>query len=77
MPVELTSWEEFVRVTERAVECRVKRVKRGGIVKLKARTRRVLYTIKVPESELESRLGEVKCKRIVFVDTGEVREAKK
>ncbi len=77
MPVELKSIEEFIRVSERAIECRVKEVRKSDIVKVKARTRRVLYTIKVKKDQLEELLGKLKCGKIVFVDTGEVREAKK
>ncbi len=76
MPVELKSVEEFIKVTERASECRVKQVKKSDIVKVKARTRRVLYTIKVSKDKLDELLSKVKCPKIVFVDTGEVREVK-
>ncbi len=75
MPVEVKDLEEFVKITERAVECRVKR-SRDGVVKVKARTRRYLYTYKTSEDKLEEVLGKVKCKKIVDVDKGEVKEAK-
>ncbi len=81
MPVELKTVEELVEVSKRAVECRVKEVTRGPekgkIVKVKARTRRVLYTLKVPKEKLDEVLSKLKCGRIVFVDTGEVREVAK
>ena len=76
MPVELKDWGEFVRVSERAVECRVKYARRGDVAKIKARTRRVLYTIKVDRGRVEELIKELKCPRIVFVDSGEVREVK-
>ncbi len=76
MPVELSGWEEFVRVSARAIECRVKYARKGGFAKIKARTRRVLYTIKVPKDKVEELVGELKCRRIVYVDTGEVKEVK-
>ncbi len=62
--------EEFVRVSERAVECRVK--KSRGVVKVKARTRRYLYTYKTSEDKLDEVLSKVKCGKIVDVDKGEV-----
>ena len=75
MPVELKNLEDFIKVTERAIECRIKRSK-GGIVKVKARTKRHLYTYKVEEQKLEEILSKVKCKKIVDIDKGEVKEAK-
>ena len=74
MPVELKSLDDFVKVAERAVECRVKRSK-GGVVKVKARTKRYLYTFKTEESKLEEVLSKVKCRKIVDIDKGEVKEA--
>ncbi|MCE4599020.1 MAG: hypothetical protein F7C81_02350 [Desulfurococcales archaeon] len=81
MPVELKNLDDFIEVTARAVECRVKRVKGrgkdGGIVKVKARTKRYLYTYKTTEDKLEEVLGKVKCKKVIDVDKGEViKEAK-
>jgi len=75
VPVELKSVEEFIEVTGRALECRVKKSKGDSdIVKLKARTRRVLYTIKVPADKVEEILSKVKCPKIVFVDEDRVEE---
>lgn len=77
MPVEVKEWSEFVEISARASECRVKYAKKGGVAKIKAKTRRVLYTIKVNRDRVEELVKELKCPRIVFVDTGEVREVKK
>jgi len=74
MPVELKSLEDFARITENAVECRIKRGK-GGVAKLKARTKRYLYTIKVEESKLDEILSKIRCRKIVDVDKGEVKES--
>ncbi|BAA79092.1 50S ribosomal protein L38e [Aeropyrum pernix K1] len=65
MPVELKSFDEFVKVVERAVECRVKRGK--DVVKIKARTKRYLYTLKVPPEKEAEVLEQVKakCKNLV------------
>ena len=71
MPVEITKLEDFVKVTERAIECRVKRVRGTNIVKVKARTKRYLYTYKTTEDKLDDVLSKVKCKRIIDVDKGE------
>jgi large subunit ribosomal protein L38e len=76
MPVELTKLEDFIEVAKRAVECRVKRNK-GGVVKIKARTKRYLYTYKVKldesklEDELKSLLEKIPCRKIVDIDKGE------
>ena len=76
MPVELTSLDEFKKVAERAVECRIKKSKKSKIVKIKARTRRYLYTIKVEEDNLEKVLENLPCKKLVYVDEGKVVEKK-
>jgi len=71
MPVEIKELEEFVKITERALECRVKRSRREkGIVKVKARTKRYLYTYKTSEDKLNEVLSKVKCKRVMDVDEG-------
>ena len=71
MPVEVRSLEEFVKITERAVECRVKRARKGNVVKVKARTKRYLYTYKTTEDKLGEVLSKIKCKKIIDVDKGE------
>jgi large subunit ribosomal protein L38e len=71
MPVEITSLEEFIKITERAIECRVKKVRKSNVVKVKARTKRYLYTYKTTEDKLEEVLSKVKCKKIIDVDKGE------
>jgi len=55
MPVEIRDRKEFIKIVERAEECRVKESKRivktesgvetRKILKIKARTKRYLYTI--------------------------------
>jgi len=59
MPAEVQDIEEFVRISERASECRVKRGE--GWVKLKLRTPKRLYTIKVDEDIAEELIKRVKC----------------
>ena len=62
MPSELTDTEEFVRISERATECRVKRLK--DIVKLKLRTPRQLYTIRVDPNKAAELLKLIRCEVI-------------
>jgi len=62
MPAEVTNAEEFVRMSERAVECRVKRLK--DVVKLKIRTPRELYTIKVDPEKAAEMLKQIRCEVI-------------
>ena len=60
MPEEIFDVEKFVELSEKAVECRVKRL--GDYVKLKLRTRRRLYTLKVGADEVDDIIRRVKCK---------------
>jgi len=68
MPKEVTSKEEFIKITERAIECRVVKLKKEGIAKVKARTPSYLYTIKIPLNELEDFLKQLKCQNIKFIE---------
>jgi len=62
MPSEVSDTEEFLRISERASECRVKRLK--DVVKLKLRTPRQLYTIRVNPEKAAELLKQVKCEVI-------------
>jgi large subunit ribosomal protein L38e len=68
MPKEVTSREEFIKITERAIECRVVKLEKEGIAKFKARTPSYLYTIKIPLNELEDFLKQLKCRNIKFIE---------
>ena len=59
MPREIKSEEEFFKVAERALVCRVKRLKDGN-VKLKLRTPKYLYTLKVESGKAEEILKKLK-----------------
>ncbi|MBS7610387.1 50S ribosomal protein L38e [Candidatus Bathyarchaeota archaeon] len=59
MPTEIFDIKEFIRLSEKADHCRVKRSK--DVVKLKLRTKRMLYTIKLPPGEAEGVLRSLKC----------------
>jgi len=60
MPVEIHDKEEFVRISDKAIDCRVKRL--GEYVKVKLRTKRKLYTIKVKVDEADELIGRLKVK---------------
>jgi len=62
MPSEITDADEFMRISERAVECRVKRLK--DTVKLKLRTPKDLYTIKVDPEKAAEMLKQIRCEVI-------------
>ena len=70
MPMEVTSLEKFIDITGRAVECRVKRYKKTKLVKIKARTKRYLFTYKTTEDKLDEVLSKVKCPKVIDVDEG-------
>lgn len=64
MPIEVRSQEEFIRISEKASECRVVRKQKEGIAKIKARTKRYLYTIKIPLDQVDDFLKRLKCQNI-------------
>ncbi|MEM1537862.1 MAG: hypothetical protein QXK12_06425 [Candidatus Nezhaarchaeales archaeon] len=59
MPKEVFSKEELLELSKRAIECRIKRLK--DVVKLKLRTKRYLYTLKVKPEDVESLIKDLKC----------------
>jgi len=62
MPREVFDVEEFIRLSEKADYCLVKSNAKDGSVKLKLRTKKYLYTLKVKDSvEAEDVLKKVKC----------------
>lgn len=67
MPKEIKDVNEFIGLSEKADYCIVKKVKKSDIVKLKLRTKKYLYTLKVKEADAKNLLEKVKC-RIVEVD---------
>lgn len=62
MPQEIVDSEKFLEISQRAKECHIKRL--GDAVKLKLRTSRQLYTIKLPKAEAEALLEKIKCEKI-------------
>jgi hypothetical protein len=62
MPKEITSADEFLKLAEKASECRVK--KAGESTKLKLRTTKDLYTIKLEAKAAEELLAKINCAKI-------------
>ncbi len=65
MPKEIKDKEEFIKLSEKALECRVKRHK--DYVKLKLRLKRYLYTLKVKPEEAEDIIKQLKCSNIIEI----------
>ncbi|OLD03776.1 hypothetical protein E6H36_08915 [Candidatus Bathyarchaeota archaeon] len=59
MPAEITNADQFVDISEGALECRVKRSK--DVVKLKLRTPSRLYTYKIKVDRADDVLKRLKC----------------
>lgn len=59
MPSEIFDAEKFVEISERAEYCAVKRLKE--VVKLKLRTPRKLYTLKVEPIKAEEVIKKLRC----------------
>ncbi|MHA1192472.1 MAG: hypothetical protein ACTSP9_09265 [Promethearchaeota archaeon] len=59
MPKEIFNEEDFIKYSEYAVHCRVKRVK--DIVKLKLRTQKHLFTFKTDPTTADRLLMNMKC----------------
>ncbi|UCC58717.1 MAG: hypothetical protein JSW14_02020 [Candidatus Bathyarchaeum sp.] len=59
MPVEIFDVDEFIEIAERAEYCSIKRLER--VVKLKLRTPRKLYTLKVNPTNAEEIVKKLSC----------------
>lgn len=59
MPAEIFDQDRFVEISERADYCAVKRLK--DVVKLKLRTVRRLYTLKVEPAKAEELIKKLQC----------------
>lgn len=64
MPIEIFDENEFLEIAKRAHECRVKRG--DEIVKLKLRTKKRLYTIKLPPEKADELLSKIECPKREF-----------
>ncbi|KPV63348.1 MAG: Ribosomal L38e protein family protein [Candidatus Bathyarchaeota archaeon BA1] len=59
MPEEIFDADRFVQISERAEYCAIKRLKR--VVKLKLRTAKRLYTLKVEPTKAEEIIKKLGC----------------
>ena len=59
MPKEVFDVDEFLALTEGAPKCTVKRL--DDVTKIKVRSGRCLYTIKLEASEADGLLGRIQC----------------
>jgi large subunit ribosomal protein L38e len=59
MPVEIKDKEKFIELSENADECRIKRNKDN--IKLKLRTGKYLYTLKLEASEADEVEDRLNC----------------
>lgn len=59
MPKEIKDQKEFLEIAPLAIECRVKRS--GDIVKIKLRTKKMLYTLKVDPKTADQLIKVVEC----------------
>ena len=59
MPVEINDKEKFIELSKNATECRVKKNKDN--TKLKIRTGKYLYTIKLDPKEADEVVGKLGC----------------
>ena len=62
MPKELKDVSQFVELSNTATECRVKRIK--DVVKLKLRTAKCLYTLRLEPDNAEEIIKQIKCQVI-------------
>ena len=59
VPVEIFDVDEFIEIAERAEYCNIKRLER--VVKLKLRTPRKLFTLKVNPTKAEEIVKKLRC----------------
>ncbi len=62
MPKEITNADEFLKLAEKASECRVK--KTGESTKLKLRTPKELYTMKLEAKAADELLAKITCAKV-------------
>ncbi len=67
MPIFINDESKFLEIAKRALECRVKKNEKEGIAKIKARTKRYLYTYIISLDKLEQFLEKLRgiCSNIV------------
>lgn len=66
MPMFVADENKFFEIAKRAIECRIKKIEKKGITKLKARARRYLYTYIMPSDKADPVIEKLRsiCKSI-------------
>ena len=59
MPIEITNTEKFIQLSEHATFCAIKRLPKT--VKLKLRTPKILYTLKIDPTKAEEIIKKLHC----------------
>ena len=59
MPKEITNADEFLKLSEKASECKIKKL--GDVTKLKLRTAGTLFTIKLEAKAADELLAKLTC----------------
>ncbi len=67
MPIFISDEQKFLEIAKRAQECRIKKIEKKGIVKIKARTKRYLYTYIIPLEKLGEFMKKLQCSKIAEV----------
>lgn len=62
MPKQITDVKEFIQLSNNAIECRIKRSEK--FIKLKLRTPKELYTLKLDVKKSDDVLNKIKCEKI-------------
>jgi large subunit ribosomal protein L38e len=62
MPVEIFDREEFIELSKTAEECRIKHSRDN--TKLKLRTKKYLYTIKIKTEEAQNIISKLNCQTV-------------
>jgi len=62
LPHEILDQSKFLELAAGATECKIKRLKQS--VKLKLRTKKTLYTIKLLPNEAEALLAKINCAKV-------------
>ncbi len=65
MPIEIKDEEHAINLSKIAIECRIKKLEKEGVAKVKFRTKKYLFTYKVPIDKLQELMGKLKCKNVV------------
>lgn len=66
MPIFISNEDKFYEIAKNAIECRIKKNEKKNIVKLKAKTKRYLYTYIVTNDRASSAIEKLKnvCKSV-------------